>query len=180
MTTKTRRRISRNRVSAARDSGPSPTLAATCPALAIAMRSTENAIAVATAIVITAEIRSLWLSQKLAAGSTARDSPRSRLHPSSLRPRSGWFLRENACMTATASTSGPPSTRAVMFDALGTLVELEPPWLHLADALGVQPDEHLASAVRAEMDYYRDHSHEGRDADSLAELRGRCAAVLSK
>jgi putative hydrolase of the HAD superfamily len=72
------------------------------------------------------------------------------------------------------------STSAVMFDALGTLVELEPPWLHLADALGVQPDEHLASAVRAEMDYYRDHSHEGRDADSLAELRGRCAVVLSK
>jgi FMN phosphatase YigB (HAD superfamily) len=71
-------------------------------------------------------------------------------------------------------------TTAVLFDALGTLVELEPPWLHLADALGVAPDEHLARAVRAEMGYYRDHSHEGRDRDSLAELRGRCAAVLSR
>ena len=29
------------------------------------------------------------------------------------------------------------------------------------------------------MSYYRDHSHEGRDPDSLAELRARCAAVLS-
>jgi putative hydrolase of the HAD superfamily len=70
-------------------------------------------------------------------------------------------------------------TSAVMLDALGTLVELEPPWMHLAEALGVEPDGYLAGAVRAEMDYYREHSHEGRDPKSLAELRGRCAAVLS-
>ena len=63
-------------------------------------------------------------------------------------------------------------TCAVLLDALGTLVELEPPWVHLA--------ERLVGAVRAEMDYYRDHSHEGRDPDSLAELRARCAAVLSR
>ena len=69
--------------------------------------------------------------------------------------------------------------QAVLLDALGTLVELEPPWVHLAEALGVHPDERLVGAVRAEMDYYRDHSHEGRDPDSLAELRARCAAVLS-
>ena len=72
-----------------------------------------------------------------------------------------------------------PATRAVLLDALGTLVELEPPWVHLAEALGVEPDERLVRAVRAEMDYYRDHSHEGRDPDSLAELRARCATVLS-
>jgi putative hydrolase of the HAD superfamily len=71
-------------------------------------------------------------------------------------------------------------TRAVLLDALGTLVELEPPWMHLAEALGREPDEHLAGAVRAEMDYYRDHSHEGRDAESLTELRRRCSAVLSR
>jgi putative hydrolase of the HAD superfamily len=71
-------------------------------------------------------------------------------------------------------------TRAVLLDALGTLVELEPPWMHLAEALGREPDEHLARAVRAEMDYYREHSHEGRDAESLAELRRRCATVLSR
>ena len=62
MATKTKRRTSRSLVSAARDSGPSPTLAATCAALAIARRSTANAIAIATAIVTTAEIRSLWLA----------------------------------------------------------------------------------------------------------------------
>jgi putative hydrolase of the HAD superfamily len=71
-------------------------------------------------------------------------------------------------------------TRAVLLDALGTLVELEPPWTHLARALGIDPDERLVRAVRAEMSYYRDHSHEGRDAASLADLRGRCAAVLSR
>jgi putative hydrolase of the HAD superfamily len=76
--------------------------------------------------------------------------------------------------------SSGSSTRAVLLDALGTLVELEPPWTHLAQALGVEPDERLVGAVRAEMAYYRDHSHEGRDTASLADLRGRCAAVLSR
>ncbi|HSF03457.1 MAG TPA: HAD-IA family hydrolase [Solirubrobacterales bacterium] len=72
------------------------------------------------------------------------------------------------------------ASRAVLLDALGTLVELEPPWVHLAEALGVQPHERLVGAVRAEMDYYKRHSHEGRDPASLAELRARCAAVLSE
>ena len=72
-----------------------------------------------------------------------------------------------------------PPTRAVLLDALGTLVELEPPWVHLAKELGTEPDERLVRAVRAEMGYYREHSHEGRDAESLAALRARCAAILS-
>ena len=76
--------------------------------------------------------------------------------------------------------TAPASTRAVLLDALGTLVELEPPWVHLAEALDMGPDALLVRAVRAEMSYYRDHSHEGRDARSLAELRGRCAEVLSE
>lgn len=76
--------------------------------------------------------------------------------------------------------TGPQPTRAVLLDALGTLVELEPPWVHLANALGMEPDERLVRAVRAEMGYYKDHSHEGRDDDSLAALRARCAAVLSR
>jgi FMN phosphatase YigB (HAD superfamily) len=75
----------------------------------------------------------------------------------------------------------PVSTiRAVLLDALGTLVELEPPWLHLAAALEVEPDDRLLAAVRAEMRYYREHSDEGRDAESLADLRRRCATVLSR
>src|SRR3954471_9194204 len=70
-------------------------------------------------------------------------------------------------------------TQCVLLDALGTLVYLEPPWVHLAAELGIEPDERLERAFRAEMSYYRDHSDEGRDPDSLAALRGRCAAVLS-
>jgi putative hydrolase of the HAD superfamily len=68
----------------------------------------------------------------------------------------------------------------VLFDALGTLVELEPPWIHLAADLGIEADERLMAAVRAEMRYYREHSDEGRDAATLAELRRRCAEVLSR
>jgi len=74
-----------------------------------------------------------------------------------------------------------PPTRAVLLDALGTLVELEPPWMHLGEALGDGvPADRLEAAVRAEMRYYREHSDEGRDPVSLAELRSRCAAVLSR
>ena len=67
-----------------------------------------------------------------------------------------------------------------LVDALGTLLELEPPWTRLAGSLGAPVDERLVAAVQAEMAYYRDHSHEGRDAASLAALRERCAAVLSR
>jgi putative hydrolase of the HAD superfamily len=71
-------------------------------------------------------------------------------------------------------------THCVLLDALGTLVELEPPWTFLAADLGIEADDPLVAAVRAEMSYYREHSHEGRDADSLADLRSRCAAILSR
>jgi putative hydrolase of the HAD superfamily len=70
-------------------------------------------------------------------------------------------------------------TRCVFLDALGTLVRLEPPWIHLAARLGTDPDERLERAFRAEMAYYREHIDEGRDPDSLAALRERCAEVLS-
>ena len=56
------------------------------------------------------------------------------------------------------------TTKAVFFDALGTLVELEPPWVHLAAELGIEPDETVVAALRAEMTYYREHSHEASDA----------------
>lgn len=71
-------------------------------------------------------------------------------------------------------------TKAVFLDALGTLVELEPPWLHLRDRVPEEvSDQRLADAVRAEMAYYKEHAEEGRDEDSLADLRGRCAELLS-
>lgn len=77
--------------------------------------------------------------------------------------------------------ASPPSqqTRAVFLDALGTVVDLEPPWEHLAAELELEVDDKLIGAVRKEMAYYKEHSHEGRDDDSLAALRARCADILS-
>ncbi len=72
-------------------------------------------------------------------------------------------------------------TKAIFLDALGTMVELEPPWVGLRAALGDSVDDRrLVPAVRAEMAYYKEHSHEGRDPESLAELRRRCAELLSR
>lgn len=89
-----------------------------------------------------------------------------------------------ANIPATKASGPRPSsraTRAVFLDALGTLVELEPPWVGLRRALGVAVEEGpLIDAVKAEMAYYREHSIEGRDAASLADLRRRCATVLSE
>lgn len=72
------------------------------------------------------------------------------------------------------------ATEAVLIDALGTLVDLEPPWVGLRPLVPEEiSDEDLVGAVKAEMGYYREHASEGRDAESLAELRDRCATVLS-
>ncbi|MCE3266478.1 MAG: HAD-superfamily hydrolase, subfamily variant 1 [Solirubrobacterales bacterium] len=72
-------------------------------------------------------------------------------------------------------------TRAVFLDALGTLLELEPPWVPLRSKVPADvTEEALVSAVRNEMDYYREHAHEGRDVESLADLRERCAALISR
>jgi putative hydrolase of the HAD superfamily len=72
-------------------------------------------------------------------------------------------------------------TRAVFLDALGTLVELDPPWIALRDRVPAEvSDERLVAALRAEMAYYREHAHEGRDEASLGELRERCAAIVSE
>lgn len=72
------------------------------------------------------------------------------------------------------------ATEAVLVDALGTLVDLEPPWVGLRPLVSDEiSDTDLVEAVRAEMAYYRDHACEGRDPESLADLRERCAEVLS-
>jgi putative hydrolase of the HAD superfamily len=79
-----------------------------------------------------------------------------------------------------------PSARyeAVLFDALGTLVRLDPPWPLLAGALAsrgieISRDE-AREAMRAEITYYLDHHTEGRDPATLAELQARCAAILGE
>jgi putative hydrolase of the HAD superfamily len=72
-------------------------------------------------------------------------------------------------------------TRAVFLDALGTLVELEPPWISLRNRVPAEvTDERLEAALRTEMAYYRDHAQEGRDEASLADLRERCAVLVSR
>ena len=72
-------------------------------------------------------------------------------------------------------------TRAVFLDALGTLLELQPPWTLLRSRVPSKiSDQRLVAAVRAEMEYYREHAHEGRDPVSLADLRRRCAEFLSE
>jgi putative hydrolase of the HAD superfamily len=98
-------------------------------------------------------------------------------------------LRRRA--TPARASSVPPSLperpglvhEAVLFDALGTLVELEPPWPLLRAALrsrlGIDvPEQDAKQAMLAEMAYYKAHHHEGVDPPSLEDLRRRCAAVL--
>jgi putative hydrolase of the HAD superfamily len=75
----------------------------------------------------------------------------------------------------------PP--RAVLFDAMGTLLSFEPPApllrAQLAERLGADVgDEPARAAIRAEIGYYRAHLDEGRDAASLAALRRRCAEAM--
>lgn len=60
------------------------------------------------------------------------------------------------------------------------MVDLEPPWVSLRPLVPDEvSDEQLIDAVKAEMSFYREHASEGRDSDSLSELRDRCAGVLS-
>jgi putative hydrolase of the HAD superfamily len=72
---------------------------------------------------------------------------------------------------------------ALLLDALGTLVDLSPPAPALRRELerrfGIELDAGEAErALAAEIAYYRAHLQEGRDGDSLATLRERCAEVL--
>ena len=70
--------------------------------------------------------------------------------------------------------------RAVLIDALGTMLWLQAPWEH-ADPqafAGIEPERVRAGFI-AEMTYYMARTDEGGDPEALAELRGRCARVLS-
>ena len=71
----------------------------------------------------------------------------------------------------------------MLLDAMGTLLRLEDPAPRLRAALrarlGIDVGaEAAAAAVRAEIAYYRAHFQLGRDADSLAALRARCAEAM--
>jgi HAD superfamily hydrolase (TIGR01549 family) len=74
-------------------------------------------------------------------------------------------------------------THALLIDGLGTLVSLAPPAPALRDELagrfGIEvSDDQAGQALAAEIAFYRAHMGLGRDADSLAALRRRCAQVL--
>jgi len=75
------------------------------------------------------------------------------------------------------------SSRALLIDGLGTLVSLAPPAPALRDELAVRfgievSEEAAGRALAAEIAYYRSHMGLGRDGESLAALRRRCAEVL--
>jgi putative hydrolase of the HAD superfamily len=72
---------------------------------------------------------------------------------------------------------------AVLLDAMGTLLRLEDPVPRLRAALAARLGVDVgaaaaAAAVRAEIAFYRAHLHGGRDAESLAALRARCAEEM--
>ena len=70
----------------------------------------------------------------------------------------------------------------VFLDALGTLVELQPPGPRLRallDAHGFEVSEERAGAAfAAEIAYYLEHNLEGSDRERLDDLRDRCAAAM--
>lgn len=77
----------------------------------------------------------------------------------------------------------PVRPRALLLDALGTLVELRPPapllQRELARRFGIELSTSQAQhAIAAEIAYYRAHLDEGRDPESLAVLHHRCAQAL--
>ena len=72
--------------------------------------------------------------------------------------------------------------RVVLLDALGTLVELQPPAPRLRGLLGEAgfevDEERAAAGFGAEIAYYQAHHLEGSDRASLDDLRDRCAEAL--
>jgi putative hydrolase of the HAD superfamily len=74
--------------------------------------------------------------------------------------------------------------RAVLIDALGTLVELQPPAPRLQRLLresGIEvTEEQAARGFAAEIAYYLDHHLEGSDRERLERLRDRCAEEMRR
>jgi putative hydrolase of the HAD superfamily len=75
-------------------------------------------------------------------------------------------------------------TRAVLLDALGTLVELQPPVPRLQRLLhdfGFEvSDDQAAAGFMAEIAYYLDHHLDGSDPERLERLRDRCADEMRR
>jgi putative hydrolase of the HAD superfamily len=74
--------------------------------------------------------------------------------------------------------------KAILLDALGTLVELQPPAPRLQRLLrevGFDvTEERAAAGFAAEISYYLDHHLEGSDRERLERLRDRCAEEMRR
>jgi len=74
--------------------------------------------------------------------------------------------------------------RAVLLDALGTLVELQPPAPRLQRLLRESgfdvSEEQAATGFAAEIAYYLDHHLDGSDPERLERLRDRCADEMRR
>jgi putative hydrolase of the HAD superfamily len=75
--------------------------------------------------------------------------------------------------------------RALLIDAMGTLVALQSPaprlCRELGAGLGIEVSQRdAATALAAEIAFYRAHMGDGRDAETLRELRLRCARTLAQ
>jgi putative hydrolase of the HAD superfamily len=73
--------------------------------------------------------------------------------------------------------------RAVLFDAFGTLIELDRPAQRLRAALRARlgidiPEQRAQAAMRAEIAHYAAGCRWAADRTSLERLRGECAAVM--
>jgi len=74
--------------------------------------------------------------------------------------------------------------RAVLLDALGTLIELPAPWPALVSGLAargvVVSEDEARAALLEEMAYYRAHHDEATGPAELGDLRDRCTEVLRR
>jgi putative hydrolase of the HAD superfamily len=74
--------------------------------------------------------------------------------------------------------------RAVLVDALGTIVELQPPAPRLrallADAGFEVSEERATAGIGAEIGYYLTHHLDGSSREALEDLRDRCATEMMK
>jgi len=79
---------------------------------------------------------------------------------------------------------GAAAPRAVLLDALGTLVFFPPPWPLLVGELAARGVSvslgDARAALRAEIGFYRAHHHAASDPPALARLRAQCTEVLGE
>jgi putative hydrolase of the HAD superfamily len=76
-------------------------------------------------------------------------------------------------------TVGPEELDAVTIDGFGTLLTLVDPIAELRGLLPDQDEAQIELAFRAEGEYYAEHSHEARNATTLAQLRADCTQVFN-